>query len=344
MSRITSADRPLGGAGTGREGVAHPRISVLVPCYNEAKFIGPCLESVLEPFVLENTEVLVIDGMSPDGTRDVVRRLADAYPIVRLLDNPDRLQSHGMNVGLAAARGGIIVRLDAHSTYPPGYVETCVRLLERTGDAANVGGVMEPRGSGPFTEAVARAMLHPLGIGGSRFHHGTFSGYVDTCYLGTYHRDAIDRAGGYDPASHPAEDAELNCRIINQGGRIYLDSSIRVQYQPRPTWPRLARQFFWYGRGRCALILKHRKLFSAGRLAPPTLVVAILAALVASFWNPLWLLIPGAYLLGAFAGGFYLTRGEPHRVRLGLLQGVVLATMHVSYGSGFLLKLVGILP
>src|SRR5687768_9453472 len=118
-----------------------PPISVLVPCYNEAGFIGPCLESVLDPFVLANTEVLVIDGMSQDGTRDVVAQLEKRYPVVRLLDNPGRLQSHGMNVGLAAARGRIIVRLDAHSTYPPGYVETCVRLLERT-DAANVGGVM----------------------------------------------------------------------------------------------------------------------------------------------------------------------------------------------------------
>jgi glycosyltransferase involved in cell wall biosynthesis len=319
-----------------------PRISVVVPCYNEEQFIGPCLDSVLDPYVLANTEILVIDGRSPDRTRDIVSGYARRHPIVRLLDNPDRLQSAGLNVGLAAARGQIIVRLDAHSTYPPSYVETCVRLLERM-DAANVGGVMEPVGSTPFTDAVARAMMHPLGIGNSKFHHGNFSGYVDTCYLGTLHRDVFDRVGTYDPNAHPAEDAELNCRILESGRRIYLDSAIRVRYQPRASWAKLATQFFWYGRGRCYVIQKHLRLMSLGRLAPPLLVLGILSSLMAAIWWPAFLLLPAAYLLGAFATGFVLARGAPRPIRHGFLQGLVLATMHLSYGTGFLLRLTGLL-
>lgn len=320
-----------------------PPITVLVPCYNEEKFIGACLDSVLDDFVQANTEILVIDGMSPDRTREIVEGYSLRYPAVRLLDNPARLQSAGLNVGLANARGETIVRLDAHSTYPKNYVRTCVQLLSERLEAANVGGVMQPVGSSRFSDAVARAMMHPLGIGGAKFHHGDFSGYVDTCYLGTFRKRIFDDVGVYDADAHPAEDAELNCRILNAGHRIYLDSSIKVQYQPRDTWRRLVKQFFWYGRGRCYLIQKHRRVLSPGRLVPPTLVVGIVASLVLAFWWPVVLALPAAYLLGAFAGGFYLWRGEQDIVRRGLMQGVVLAAMHLSYGTGFLLKLAGIL-
>lgn len=314
-----------------------PRISVLVPSYNEAGFIGPCLDSVLEPFVLANTEVLVIDGMSPDGTRDIVRQYSRRYPVIRLLDNPGRLQSHGLNIGLAEARGSIIVRLDAHSTYPPGYVERSVNLLQRT-DATLVGGVMEPVGTGLFTESVACAMMHPLGIGGSKFHHGTYSGYVDTVYLATTRKEVFSHVGEYDPKAHPAEDAELNCRILKNNGRIFLDASLRVQYGPRSSWKRLARQFFGYGRGRCYVILKHQRVLSLGRLAPPLLVLAMVASLGAAFWNPMALVVPTLYLLSELGAGLFLSWGKDRWIARGVVQGGVLATMHLSYGLGFLLK------
>jgi succinoglycan biosynthesis protein ExoA len=320
-----------------------PMISVLVPCYNEEAFIAECIESVICDFVLRNCEILVIDGGSPDGTRRVVSELAARYPVIRLLDNPGRLQAIGLNVGIKAARGETVVRLDAHSTYPEGHVERCCHAFENT-DAANVGGVMVPVGSGPVQEAVAMAMAHPAGIGGSRFHLDNFSGYSDTAYLGTFRREILVKLGGYDPASHPAEDAELNCRIIEMGERVYLDNSIRVDYRPRDTFARLMKQFFWYGRGRCYVILKHRRIFTAARFAPPLLVLTLLASLVLGISDQRWLLFPAAYLVALIIVGGSMWWREPNWLRRTAVQAAVLGTMHIAYGTGFLLKLLQILP
>jgi succinoglycan biosynthesis protein ExoA len=321
-----------------------PGISVLIPCYNEEKFIGPCIESVLCDFVLEHCEILVVDGRSTDQTRRVVSDLAERYPLIRLLDNPGRLQAAGLNVALKAARGETIVRLDAHSTYPVGHVERCVTALEKT-DAANVGGVMVPVGTGPVQEAVARAMAHPAGIGGSKFHlDDNFSGYSDTAYLGTFRREILLKLGGYDPDSHPAEDAELNCRILEMGERVYLDSSIRVDYQPRDTFRRLVKQFFWYGRGRCYVMLKHRRIFTLARFAPPLLVLSLLASLVLGIFDARWLLFPAVYIVALTVVAGLMWWGERQWLRRTIVQTAVLGTMHTAYGTGFLLHLVHLLP
>ena len=326
-----------------RDAATAPVISVLIPCYNEEAFIADCIESVICDFVLRNCEILVIDGGSADDTRRVVSELAARYPIIRLLDNPGRLQAIGLNVGIKAARGETIVRLDAHSTYPEGHVERCCHAFENT-DAANVGGVMVPVGSGLVQEAVAMAMAHPAGIGGSRFHLDNFSGYSDTAYLGTFRREILEKLGGYDPASHPAEDAELNCRIIEMGERVYLDNSIRVDYRPRDTFPRLMKQFFWYGRGRCYVILKHRRIFTAARFAPPILVLTLLASLVLGIDDRRWLLFPAAYSVALLVVAGSMWWRERNWLRRTVVQTGVLGTMHVAYGTGFLLKLLHILP
>jgi glycosyltransferase involved in cell wall biosynthesis len=271
-----------------------------------------------------------------------VYELASRTPIIRLLDNPGRLQAIGMNVGLKAARGRTIVRLDAHSTYPAGHVERCCDALERS-DAANVGGVMVPVGSGIVQETVARAMAHPAGIGGSKFHLENFSGYVDTAYLGTFRRDILDKLGGYDPAAHPTEDAELNCRIIALGERVYLDNSIRIEYRPRDTFGRLMKQFFWYGRGRCYVILKHRRVFTAARFAPPLLVISLVATLLLGALDRRWLFMPIAYVVALLVVAGWMWWGERDWLRRTLVQAGVLGTMHISYGTGFLLKLVHVL-
>jgi succinoglycan biosynthesis protein ExoA len=325
------------------DSLSTPLISVLIPCYKEEAFIAECIESVICDFVLQNCEILVIDGGSPDGTRRVVSDLATRYPIIRLLDNPGRLQAIGLNVGIKAARGETIVRLDAHSTYPEGHVERCCHAFENT-DAANVGGVMVPVGTGLVQEAVAKAMAHPAGIGGSRFHLDNFSGYSDTAYLGTFRREILEKLGGYDPESHPAEDAELNCRIIEMGERVYLDNSIRVDYRPRDTFRRLMKQFFWYGRGRCYVILKHRRIFTAARFAPPLLVLTLSTSLVLGMSDYRWLLFPVAYLIALLGVGGSMWWRERDWVRRTVVQTGVLGTMHIAYGTGFLLKLLHVLP
>lgn len=318
--------------------LARPEISILIPCYNEEAFIAATLSSLVDQYVLDRCEILVIDGMSTDRTPEMLRQLQAQYPNLFVLENPARLQAAGLNAGLEAARGEIIVRADAHSTYPPHYVRTCVELLKRSG-AANVGGVMSPRGGSAFEDAVAAAMSHPIGIGGAKFHVGNFTGPVDTVYLGTFWKTVFQRVGPYDPAAHPAEDAELNLRILKMNEAVFLDSSVRVRYQPRSTFQSLTRQFFWYGRGRCYVVQKHRRLYSIGRIAPPLLVLVLAGtSLAAVLMDPRWALVPLGYLLSLFAVSSFVT-GSPRRLPRSLLLTAVLAVMHVSYGAGFLARL-----
>jgi succinoglycan biosynthesis protein ExoA len=338
MKENRSAE-PGGGSARSGDGVngVSPAISVLIPCLNEEAFIEACLDSLVDDYVRQHAEVLVIDGLSDDRTREIVAAYRQRCPNVRLIDNPERLQSSGLNVGLREARGTTIVRADAHSEYPPGYVRSCVKLLERV-PAANVGGVMAPRGRTPFEVAVASAMSSRVGIGFSRFHLGDYSGYTDTVYLGTFRREIVDRVGGFDPAAHPAEDAELNARILAADEKIYLDSSIRVYYKPRSSVRALAKQFFWYGRARCYLIQKRKRLFTAGRLLPPLLVLALLAAFALAPIAPATLILPAAYLAGLGGGAIIRAERGPGRAGRVLRMIGVLATMHLSYGTGFLLR------
>jgi GT2 family glycosyltransferase len=205
---------------------------------------------------------------------------------------------------------------------------------------------MAPVGKGLVQEAVADAMSSPAGIGWSRFHLGTYSGYTDTVYLGTFRRSIFDRVGVFDPEAHPAEDAELNCRILAAGERIWLDSSIRVKYYPRKSFGALARQFFWYGRARCNIIKKHGRLFTLGRVAPPLLVVTLLVSVtLAAVLSPLWLLYPAAYLTGLLATATWMIvkrRRSQKLMRVAVMVSV-LAIMHSFYGTGFLLKWLNLL-
>jgi succinoglycan biosynthesis protein ExoA len=176
-----------------------PLVTVIMPCLNEEEGIRGALDSLIDEWVLAEGEVLVLDGGSLDGTRRVVEEFAKTCgapgpeAAIRIIDNPDRYQVHGLNAGIRAARGEFIVRADAHCLFPPGYVRNCVGLF-RTKEpegAANVGGVMKPRGATLRQKGVALAMQHPLGVGDALFHLGTRSGFTDTVYLGTFRKSVL---------------------------------------------------------------------------------------------------------------------------------------------------------
>ncbi|NIM14302.1 MAG: glycosyltransferase [Candidatus Aminicenantes bacterium] len=311
------------------------KISIIMPCYNEEKFIANAIESLVDDYVRENAEILVVDGGSKDNTIKIVEKLIrKGYPI-GLLKNERKLQCYGLNLGISEARGEIIARVDAHSTYPGGYVKNLVELLETT-DAANVGGVMLPKGRTPVQQAIALAMQHPVGVGDAKFHLGNFKGYVDTVYLGTFKKDIFDTVGLYDTNAHPNEDAELNVRLLTAGRKIYLDSSIQVEYFPRDSFKKLAVQYFRYGRGRAYTTTKHRLITSYRQLMPPLLVICLLISLVLSFFNPLSLAFWGCYILALLAAGLVTWPGRYIPVKIRLLMSAAFMVMHISWGMGFL--------
>lgn len=316
----------------------NPQISILIPCYNEARYIKDCLDSLVDNYVAHNAEILILDGMSTDGTRQVISDYIKEHPdvTIKLIDNEKRYQSYGLNMGIDRAQGEVIVRIDAHARYPTGYVRACVELLERIG-ADNVGGVAHAQGKTRFQKLVAFAMRHPVGVGDAKFRLGNYKGFVDTVFPGTFRKSLFKKLGYFDPYTN--EDAEFNLRILKSGGKIYLDDAIKVEYFPRGTLKGLITQYFNYGKGRCRTTLKHRQFTSWRQLAPIVLVLGLTGSLVLAFFNPLFLLIPAAYLSLVFSASWVALRRENGGMGDIFLLTVIFISMHVSHGCGFLSQL-----
>jgi glycosyltransferase involved in cell wall biosynthesis len=319
---------------------ASPKISIVIPCLNEEKSIGPALRSLMDDWTVANSEVILVDGGSVDRTRKIALDClrSDAPFSMKVLLNPQKIQSFGLNLGIREAQGQFIVRADAHCIYPAGYVRACVTLLDNTG-AANVGGVMVPVGVVQVQKAIALAMQHPVGVGDAQFHLGNFTGYVDTVYLGTFRKKLFDDIGLYDTNCSTNEDAELNLRILETGRKIYLDSSIQVTYFPRQSLKELAKQYFKYGKGRCYTILKHKKATSWRQIAPVVLVIILSFSMLLSPVIPALLLIPLIYLGALLLISFLSWPSKKINLKIRFLMGLAFAVMHVSWGIGFLSKL-----
>lgn len=314
---------------------SRPLFTILLTCLNEEKRIGAAISSLLDDHFREQGEMIVLDGRSGDRTREIVGEFISRGWPIRLTDNPGRIQSEGLNIGLKEARGRFIIRADAHSVYPPRYVERCLDLLSNP-DVACAGGIMSPEGETPVQSAIALAMRHPVGVGDAKYHLGNHQGYYDGVYLGAYKREIFDRVGGYDSAVHPNEDADLNIRIVESGAKIWLDGSLRVTYYPRDSFARLFVQYFRYGRGRCRTTLKHRRFTSWRQILPPMLVLSLLGAVGLSFWRASFLfwivLYLGSVLLAALLGRFEAEISLKDR----LLVFAAFVVMHTAWGTGFL--------
>jgi hypothetical protein len=255
---------------------------------------------------------------------------------VRRIDNPTGATGAGLNLGVKAASYDVIVRVDGHAMLPSDYLRVAVETLSRTG-ADNVGGVMAAEGETDFQRAVARAMTSRLGVGQARFHVGGHEGPVETVYLGVFRRSALERVGGYDETFVRAQDWELNHRIRSTGGTVWFTPELRVTYRPRSTVRALARQYSDYGRWRRVVMKRHRGTANLRYLAPPAAVIVVVAGTVAGVAGlGIGFLAPLGYTAGVLAGSLVSGRGLPVRSKAWL--PVVVATMHGSWGVGFLLS------
>ncbi len=303
-----------------------------MPCLNEARYIGACLRSVLaQDYPPDRLEILVADGGSSDGTRDVVERIAAEDPRVILVDNPGRWQAAGMNAAIRRARGDVIVRMDVHCEYASDYVRKCVEVLERTG-ADNVGGAQRARAETAFQRAVCAALDSPLGVGGASYRSAHNEGFVDTVFLGAFRRRVFEEVGLYDPGAVTNEDAELNQRIHAAGGRVYLSREVVVHYYPRDSFQALAKQYFRYGRGRARTLLKHRKLLSPRPFIPAALVATGVALLATAHLQPF---TPAFFWAFAALTGFEAVRvGRKAGVAQVLTVWAIFPVLYVAHGAG----------
>lgn len=316
-------------------------VSVIMPVLEEERYLREAVEIVLAQDYDGEVEIVLAIGPSKDRTAEIARELAASDPRVVLVDNPAGRTPHALNAAIAATSHPYVIRVDAHGFLPPGYLHDVAHLLDVTG-AANVGGMMRVEGETSFGRAVAVAMSSPLGIGGSKFHVGGEPGPARTVYLGAFRRSVLTELGGFDEHFLRAQDWELNYRIRQAGHTVWFTPHLAVTYRPRRDFGALRRQFHGSGQWRRQIVNAHPETASVRYLAAPvvTFLVALgslLGLLGVVLGQPLLLaglLAPFGYAAGVLAATYVMGRGLPWRARV--LLPLVVATMHLSWGWGFL--------
>jgi len=323
QSNVHSPETPQGQA---------PGVSVVLPILNEERYLKGSIAAILAQEYPGPLEVILALGPSTDRTNDIAATLRDQDARVVLVENPSGRTAAALNKAIAASLYSIICRIDGHAEIATTYIANAVRVMGETA-AVNVGGIMAATGVGAFERAVATAMRSPLGVGAARFHVGGNSGPADTVYLGVFNKEALLAVGGYDERFTRAQDWELNFRLRQAGGTIWFDPELVVTYRPRPNLSALAKQYFEYGRWRRAVSRNHKGTINFRYLAPPiTLAITALSLVLGIFVDPFYFLPAGLYLLGNLIGSFVI--GKDLREKISL--PAILATMHFSWGFGFL--------
>jgi succinoglycan biosynthesis protein ExoA len=313
-------------------------ISGIIPCRNERAHIESCVRSLLSQSPPEGGfEVIVSDGMSDDGTRDILKGLAADNLNLRIIDNPGKITPCGMNEGIKAARGRYIAIMGAHNRYAPDYLVKSIEVLEKTG-ADNVGGAIRCEGTSFLQRAIAAAHHSPFSVGGARWHDPSYEGLADTVWGGIYRREVFDRIGMFDEELVRNQDDELNLRLARSGGKIWQSPCIRSWYHPRKHLGALFRQYLQYGYWRVRVIQKHRLPASIRHVIPGFFLFSLIALAIASLvWSPalrFLFALGGTYL--ALIGIGAATTSARNGWSLFPALFPVFACYHFGYGLGFL--------
>jgi succinoglycan biosynthesis protein ExoA len=314
-----------------------------MPVLNEERHLEAAICRVLDQEYPGELEVILAVGPSSDRTREIADALAATDPRIRVVDNPAARTPTALNLGIAASRHKIIVRVDGHGELTGGYIRRAVELLAETG-AANVGGVMDAQGTTPFEEAVAIAYTTRLGLGGSAFHlTESPAAETETVFLGVFRKDALVAVGGFDETMHRAQDWELNYRLRTSGHKIWFSPELRVTYRPRSTLRALMKQMYETGRWRRELMRRHPETAAPRYLAPPVAVLGVLGGSVLGLLGVACksrllragFLAPVGYFTLIMAGSLTTRRSMSAAARARL--PLVLAATHFSWGVGFLI-------
>ncbi len=312
------------------------RVIIVIPTLNEASHIGAVVKLLAEEIPESaNACVVVVDGGSTDGTQEIVAALALRYPTVHCINNSARVQSAGINLALRrfGQNAEVLIRCDAHASYPVRYCGRLLDSLERCGaDAVVV--AMDSVGHTPLQKAVAWVSNSIVGTGGSAHRGGHRSGLVDHGHHAAFRIETFRRAGGYDESFTHNEDAEFDCRQRALGAKLYLDADIRVKYAPRPSWRGLARQYYRYGAGRSRTLRRHPASIRLRQMLVPANLVLCGFAVCLSPWFAGLLLWPASYFLGLTATSLALA--ARHHSLVGLLTGPAAAIMHTAWAVGFI--------
>ncbi len=313
-------------------------VTIILPIRNEEKFIMGCLQSIVnQDYPPDKYEVLVVDGMSDDHTREIVTEFATRYPNFELIDNHKKIVPSALNIGIIHAKGEIIIRVDGHTFLEPDYISQCVRYLSERKDVDNVGGLMHPVGEGFVGKAIALAHCSRFGLGGGKFHYATKEQYVDTVYMGAYRKELFSRVGLFNEVLACGEEIEMNNRIRQNGGKVLLSPAIKSHYHNRTSLIVLWRQFFRNALWNVKTVQESPQTLSIRHFIPLLFVSSLACSVLVSLFSKigiyllLLLIISYAILSIAFSVGIALRNGY----RFFAIMPVVFICLHMSYGIGY---------
>lgn len=324
-------------------------VSIICPVFNEEKYIEACIVSILEQdYSKEAMEVLFIDGNSTDNSTGIIKRYTAQYSFLKLLNNPERIVPYALNKGLEAAKGEVIMRLDAHCTYPTNYISELVRYLYQL-NADNVGGVWntQPAKDTPICQAIAFASSHPFGVGGSMHKIGASKIMeTDTVPFGCYKREIFDKTGLFDTDLVRNQDDEFNGRLLNLGGKIYLIPQVIINYTARDTLCKMRKMYYQYGLYKPLVNKKLGAPATVRQFFPILFLLGLtIGGVVCMIWPLLLHFYTSVLLLYLFIGIVVGSMGaiRAHQPLLALLMPYVFFNIHMSYGIGYLVGIFNVL-
>lgn len=317
-------------------------VTVVIPARDEEAFLGACLEAVCSQDY-PNLQIIVVDGGSTDRTAAVVAARMAIDPRVEILTNPAHLIAVSLNRALAAARGRWLVRVDAHSTIPPGYVRLAVGLL-RVGAWAGVGGRKDGCGTTPPGRAIAAALASRFGVGNSLYHHGIVAQPVDHIPFGAYPAELVRRLGGWNESLVANEDFEFDYRLRKAGHSLRFDPRLVINWRSRESVGDLYRQYYRYGRAKAAVAALHPRSMGIRHVLPPTLIVYFVVTACLATRRPRYALAASApYSLAVLTGTVLAARQMDSEEARPWVAPAFLA-MHIGWGAGFWRGLLDLVP
>ena len=327
------------------------KVSIIIPCRNEEKFIGMCLDSLLvQDYPKEHLEIFVVNGMSEDRTRQIVGNYSKKHSFIKLIDNPQKNTPYALNIGIKNAKGEIIIRMDAHATYQNDYISKCVKYLYEY-EADNIGGTMVtlPQNDTFIGKAVVVALSHRFGVGGSIFRTGTNEPqYVDTVFGGCYKREVFNKIGLFNENLQKGQDFEFNVRLKNTGGKILLVPDIVSYYYARSA---LNKSFckFYFGEGFWAVYpvkFVGKSFLSLWRLVPFAFVATLIStgifSIFFSFFKWLFIFTACSYFLTNLYFSFRIAVNKKN-FRYFFVLPLVFSIIHINYGIGSAVALLKLL-
>lgn len=318
-----------------------PFISIIIPCRNEEKFIGKCLDSIIgQDFSNENMEILVVDGMSDDRTRDIIANYAKQFSFIKQLENPNKIVPTAMNIGILKSKGKIIIRMDAHNTYEKDYISKCIKYMKEY-DADNVGGIWItlPSNKSLLAKSIALALSNPFGVGNAHFRIGSKEPrYVDTVPFGCYRKEVFEENGLFDEDLIRNQDDEFNLRLIRNGGKILLVPDIVSYYYARDSLSKLWQMYYQYGYFKPLVTHKIGAILTWRQLIPSLFLCSLMFTFVLSFFSyyfmRIFLLIIASYIATNLIFSFAIAIEKS--LKLLAFLPITFATLHFSYALGYL--------